>query len=46
MKLCAKVVVATQQWPAIMWASTPMTNVCLNAMLFKFATSEDHQAVL
>jgi hypothetical protein len=46
MKLHAKVVVATQQWPAIMRAIALATSACLVTVLLKFTTSEDHQATL
>jgi hypothetical protein len=46
MKLCAKVIAATWQWPVIAQASTLATGTHLNVMLLKFATSEDYQAVL
>ncbi len=41
MKLCAKVVVAKQQWPAIMQAFAPMMDACLDVVLFKFVVNED-----
>jgi hypothetical protein len=46
MRLCAKVVVATQQWLATVWASTSVTSACPGVVLLKFATNEDHQAAL
>jgi hypothetical protein len=46
MRLCAKVFVATREWPAIVRASTLMTSMCPGTVLFKFATNEDRQAVL
>ncbi|CAM6069056.1 unnamed protein product [Sphagnum tenellum] len=46
MRLRAKVIVATQQRPAIVWASTSTAGARLGAVLFKFAISEDYQAAL
>jgi hypothetical protein len=41
MRLCTKVIVATQQQLATVWASTSVTGACPGVMLLKFATSED-----
>jgi hypothetical protein len=46
MGLHAKVVTATRQRPTTVWASTSATGMCLNAVLLKFSTNEDHQATL
>jgi hypothetical protein len=46
MRLCAKVVTAMWQWPTIARASTLVVGVCCGTVLFKFTTSEDHQAAL
>jgi hypothetical protein len=46
MRLRAKVVTTTRQWPKTAWASALATGTHLGAVLLKFTTSEDHQAVL
>jgi hypothetical protein len=46
MKLCAKVIATTRQWLATVWASAPTTGTHLDAMLFKFTTNENRQAML
>jgi hypothetical protein len=46
MRLCAKVVVTTQERPAIARASTLAVGRCHNIVLLKFATNKDHQAAL
>jgi len=46
MKLHAKVIIATRQWPATTRASTPAACARLSIVLLKFANSEDHQTVL
>ncbi len=46
MRLCIKVVVTTQQRLAIARASAPTIGTHPNAMLLKFAMSEDYQVVL
>jgi hypothetical protein len=46
MKLCAKVVTAMRQWPAIAQAFASATSARPGAVLLKFATSEDCHAAL
>ncbi len=46
MRLRTKVIIATQQRPAITWVSTLVAGARPGAMLFKFAMSEDRQAAL
>jgi hypothetical protein len=46
MKLCTKVVAAMQHRLAVARASASIMGTCFNAVLFKFVTNEDHQAVL
>ncbi len=46
MRLRAKVVATTWQRTAIAWASTSTASVRPSAVLFKFATNKDRQAVL
>jgi hypothetical protein len=46
MKLHAKVVTAMRQQHATVQASTSMTNVRPNTVMFKIATSENRQVVL
>jgi hypothetical protein len=46
MRLHAKVVVATRQRPATVWASTSAASARPGAMLLKFTTNEDRQAML
>jgi hypothetical protein len=46
MRLRAKVVIGTWQWPATAWVSTPMTGARPSVVLFKFTMSEDRQVAL
>jgi len=46
MTLCIKVIVAKWQQLATSWASTSTASACLGAVLLKFATSEDYQAMV
>ncbi|CAN5971184.1 unnamed protein product [Sphagnum jensenii] len=46
MRLHVKVVAAKRQWPATSRASTSTASTCPDAVLLKFATSEDCQATL
>jgi hypothetical protein len=46
MKLCVKVVIATQQRHATAWASALTAGARPNMVLLKFMTSKDHQVVL
>jgi hypothetical protein len=46
MRLRAKVVVAIRQRLVTAWASTSTVGACLDMVLFKFATNEDHQVAL
>jgi hypothetical protein len=46
MKLCVKVVIATQQRHAAAWASALTAGARPNMVLLKFMTSKDHQVVL
>jgi hypothetical protein len=46
MKLRAKVIVATQQWFATMWAFALAASARPKVVLFKFVMSEDCQAAL
>jgi hypothetical protein len=46
MKLRAKVIATTQQWPVVAWASTSATSVRPDAVLFKFVMNKDYQAEL
>jgi hypothetical protein len=46
MKLCAKVVAATRQWPVTVWASTSAMGVRPGVMLLKYVMNEDRHAAL
>jgi hypothetical protein len=46
MRLRVKVVAATRQCPATSWASTLIASMHPGAVLLKFTTNEDRQAVL